>query len=41
MERFPQIGAWYEAFNITENDPMYLAPRSGFLFGKIFFGIRR
>ena len=22
----PQIGAWYEAFNITENDPMYLAP---------------
>ncbi len=22
----PQIGAWYEAFNITENDSMYLAP---------------
>lgn len=22
----PQIGAWYEAFGITENDPMYLAP---------------
>lgn len=20
----PQIGAWYEAFNITEKDPMYL-----------------
>lgn len=22
----PQIGAWYEAFNIKEGDPMYLAP---------------
>lgn len=22
----PQIGAWYEAFNITEDDSMYLAP---------------
>lgn len=22
----PQIAAWYEAFGITENDPMYLAP---------------
>ena len=20
----PQIGAWYEAFNITENDPMFV-----------------
>ncbi len=22
----PQIDTWYEAFNITENDPMYIAP---------------
>lgn len=22
----PQIGAWYEAFNVKEGDPMYLAP---------------
>lgn len=22
----PHIGAWYEAFGITENDPMYVAP---------------
>jgi putative endopeptidase len=22
----PHINAWYEAFGITESDPMYLAP---------------
>ena len=22
----PQLDSWYEAFNITENDPMYIAP---------------
>jgi putative endopeptidase len=22
----PHIGAWYEAWNVTEESPMYLAP---------------
>lgn len=33
----PQIGAWYEAFNITENDPMFVPVENGFLFGNRAF----